>query len=181
MGKTVKLTPEQEAQRRQANMQSVPVQMERDQTELQGAKHKRKFLISDISDTRGSYTSRGSSRLHACVLEEHSRHTHTETCQSAYLNPQPVPPRTMAASRIAPATEPIIILVPLGPVGFKLKLFYSPLRFTLPFLFSSLQLLPSSISFESFCLPRLNVDPCVVFSSLLPLSISPTSVYSLIS
>lgn len=40
-----------------------------------------------------------------------------EACQSSYLNPQPVPPRTIAASRIAPATEPIMILVPLGPVG----------------------------------------------------------------
>lgn len=51
--------------------------------------------------------------------EEHSRHTQTEACQSSYLNPQPVPPRTIAASRIAPATEPIMILVPLGPVGVK--------------------------------------------------------------
>lgn len=42
-----------------------------------------------------------------------------EACQSSYLNPQPVPPRTIAASRIAPATEPIMILVPLGPVGVK--------------------------------------------------------------
>lgn len=56
------------------------------------------------------------------VLEEHSRHTQMETCHSSYLNPQPVPPRTMAASRMAPATEPIMILVPLGPVGLKLKL-----------------------------------------------------------
>lgn len=40
-----------------------------------------------------------------------------EACQSSYLNPQPVPPRTIAARRIAPATEPIMILVPLGPVG----------------------------------------------------------------
>lgn len=46
-------------------------------------------------------------------------HTQTKACQSAYLNPQPVPPRTIAASRIAPATEPIIILVPLGPVEGK--------------------------------------------------------------
>lgn len=36
--------------------------------------------------------------------------------QSSYLNPQPVPPRTIAARRIAPAMEPMIILVPLGPV-----------------------------------------------------------------
>lgn len=42
-----------------------------------------------------------------------------EACQSSYLNPQPVPPRTIAATRIAPATEPIMILVPLGPVGVK--------------------------------------------------------------
>lgn len=34
---------------------------------------------------------------------------------SAYLNPQPVPPRTMAATSTAPAMEPIMILVPLGP------------------------------------------------------------------
>lgn len=33
-----------------------------------------------------------------------------------YLNPQPVPPRTMAATSTAPAMEPIMILVPLGPV-----------------------------------------------------------------
>lgn len=49
---------------------------------------------------------------------------HTETrrhapSQDSYLNPQPVPPRIIAASRIAPATEPIMILVPLGPVGAK--------------------------------------------------------------
>lgn len=42
-----------------------------------------------------------------------------EACQSSYLNPQPVPPRTIAATRMAPATEPIMILVPLGPVGVK--------------------------------------------------------------
>lgn len=35
---------------------------------------------------------------------------------AAYLNPQPVPPRTMAATSTAPAMEPIMILVPLGPV-----------------------------------------------------------------
>lgn len=33
----------------------------------------------------------------------------------SYLNPQPVPPRTMAATRTAPAMEPMMILVPLGP------------------------------------------------------------------
>lgn len=34
----------------------------------------------------------------------------------AYLNPHPVPPRTMAATRMPPAMDPIMILVPLGPV-----------------------------------------------------------------
>lgn len=68
MGKTVKLTPEQEAQRRQANMQSVPVQMEHDQTELQGAKHKQKFLISEITNTRGSLYKQGGAAgcTHVC-------------------------------------------------------------------------------------------------------------------
>ena len=33
----------------------------------------------------------------------------------SYLNPQPVPPRTMAATRTAPAMEPMMMLVPLGP------------------------------------------------------------------
>lgn len=46
-------------------------------------------------------------------------HRGSEACQSSYLNPQPVPPRIIAASRIAPATEPIMILVPLGPAGAK--------------------------------------------------------------
>lgn len=32
-----------------------------------------------------------------------------------FLNPHPVPPRTIAARRIAPAMDPIMILVPLGP------------------------------------------------------------------
>ena len=34
----------------------------------------------------------------------------------AYLKPHPVPPSTMAATRMAPAMEPIIRLVALGPV-----------------------------------------------------------------
>lgn len=33
----------------------------------------------------------------------------------AYLKPHPVPPSTMAATRMAPAMEPIIRLVALGP------------------------------------------------------------------
>lgn len=33
----------------------------------------------------------------------------------SYLNPQPVPPRTMAATRTAPAMDPMMMLVPLGP------------------------------------------------------------------
>ena len=33
----------------------------------------------------------------------------------SYLKPQPVPPRTMAAIRMAPAMEPMIRLVALGP------------------------------------------------------------------
>lgn len=33
-----------------------------------------------------------------------------------FLNPQPVPPRTMAATRTAPAMEPMMMLVPLGPL-----------------------------------------------------------------
>lgn len=40
----------------------------------------------------------------------------TSHAMAAYLNPQPVPPRTMAATSTAPAMEPIMILVPLGPV-----------------------------------------------------------------
>lgn len=35
---------------------------------------------------------------------------------SPYLKPQPVPPSTMAATRMAPAMEPMIRLVALGPV-----------------------------------------------------------------
>lgn len=35
---------------------------------------------------------------------------------AAYLNPHPVPPRTIAATKMAPAMEPIMMLVPLGPV-----------------------------------------------------------------
>lgn len=42
-----------------------------------------------------------------------------KACQSAYLNPHPVPPRTIAARRIAPAMDPIMILVPLGPAQRK--------------------------------------------------------------
>lgn len=34
----------------------------------------------------------------------------------SYLKPQPVPPNTIAAKSIAPAIEPIMIFVPLGPV-----------------------------------------------------------------
>jgi len=34
----------------------------------------------------------------------------------AYLKPQPVPPRTIAATRIAPAMDPMMRLVALGPV-----------------------------------------------------------------
>lgn len=34
----------------------------------------------------------------------------------AYLNPQPVPPRTIAATRMAPAMDPMMRLVALGPV-----------------------------------------------------------------
>lgn len=44
---------------------------------------------------------------------------YTETCHSSYLNPHPVPPRTIAARRIAPAMDPIMILVPLGPAQRK--------------------------------------------------------------
>lgn len=49
-------------------------------------------------------------------------HGYTPCCAGSYLprrmflNPQPVPPRTMAATSTAPAMEPIMILVPLGPV-----------------------------------------------------------------
>lgn len=39
-----------------------------------------------------------------------------KACGVAYLNPQPVPPRTIAATRMAPAMEPIMRLVALGPV-----------------------------------------------------------------
>ena len=34
-----------------------------------------------------------------------------------YLKPQPVPPRTMAPTRMAPAMEPMMMLVPEGPGG----------------------------------------------------------------
>ncbi len=34
----------------------------------------------------------------------------------SYLKPQPVPPNTIAANSIAPAIEPMMIFVPLGPV-----------------------------------------------------------------
>lgn len=44
---------------------------------------------------------------------------YTEACQNSYLNPHPVPPRTIAARRIAPAMDPIMILVPLGPAQRK--------------------------------------------------------------
>lgn len=44
---------------------------------------------------------------------------YTKACQNAYLNPHPVPPRTIAARRIAPAMDPIMILVPLGPAQRK--------------------------------------------------------------
>lgn len=44
---------------------------------------------------------------------------YTKTCQNSYLNPHPVPPRTIAARRIAPAMDPIMILVPLGPAQRK--------------------------------------------------------------
>lgn len=44
---------------------------------------------------------------------------YTKACQNSYLNPHPVPPRTIAARRIAPAMDPIMILVPLGPVQRK--------------------------------------------------------------
>lgn len=44
---------------------------------------------------------------------------YTKACQNSYLNPHPVPPRTIAASRIAPAMDPIMILVPLGPAQRK--------------------------------------------------------------
>lgn len=64
MRKTVKLSPQQEAQQRHEIMQSVPVQIECDQTEIQGAKHcemriLREFLISNITDTRGAKLSQG--------------------------------------------------------------------------------------------------------------------------
>lgn len=36
--------------------------------------------------------------------------------RAAYLKPHPVPPSTMAATRMAPAMAPIIRLVALGPV-----------------------------------------------------------------
>lgn len=39
-----------------------------------------------------------------------------KTCDNAYLKPHPVPPRTIAATRMAPAMDPIIRLVALGPV-----------------------------------------------------------------
>lgn len=39
----------------------------------------------------------------------------------AYLKPHPVPPSTMAATRMAPAMEPIIRLVALGPVKEVMK------------------------------------------------------------
>lgn len=61
MRKTVQLSPQQEAQQRQENMQSVLVQIECDQTELQGAKHcEMRILISTITDTRGAKLSAGS-------------------------------------------------------------------------------------------------------------------------
>lgn len=44
---------------------------------------------------------------------------YTKACQNSYLNPHPVPPRTIAARRIAPAMDPIMILVPLGPAQRK--------------------------------------------------------------
>lgn len=44
---------------------------------------------------------------------------YTNACQNSYLNPHPVPPRTIAARRIAPAMDPIMILVPLGPAQRK--------------------------------------------------------------
>lgn len=69
------------------------------------------------SDSKQSSVQLGAAGMCVRPTEEHSRHTQMEACQSSYLNPQPVPPRTIAASRIAPATEPIMILVPLGPVG----------------------------------------------------------------
>lgn len=45
-----------------------------------------------------------------------ARATEEKTCGIAYLKPHPVPPRTIAATRMAPAMEPIIRLVALGPV-----------------------------------------------------------------
>ncbi len=50
----------------------------------------------------------------------------------AYLKPHPVPPSTMAATRMAPAMEPIIRLVALGPVkgyGEKDMSFYTHLLY----------------------------------------------------
>lgn len=67
-----------------------------------------------------------------CNLQDKHKQT------SPYLKPQPVPPSTMAATRMAPAMEPMIRLVALGPVAeggsmgkyifliwLKLKLFIS--------------------------------------------------------
>lgn len=42
--------------------------------------------------------------------------TEEKTCVVPYLKPHPVPPRTIAATRMAPAMDPIIRLVALGPV-----------------------------------------------------------------
>jgi len=42
-----------------------------------------------------------------------------------YLKPQPVPPSTIAASSIAPAMEPMMMFVPLGPGDRQVKAYLS--------------------------------------------------------
>ncbi len=47
-----------------------------------------------------------------CCLKLERRDMQT----GAYLNPQPVPPRTIAVTRMAPAIDPMMRFVALGPV-----------------------------------------------------------------
>lgn len=61
--------------------------------------------------------SRGGVKVSVFLKVEADRYT--KACQNSYLNPHPVPPRTIAARRIAPAMDPIMILVPLGPAQRK--------------------------------------------------------------
>lgn len=72
--------------------------------------------LSSLRVTNGCLSRRGAKVAEFLTVEADG---YTKACQNSYLNPHPVPPRTIAARRIAPAMDPIMILVPLGPAQRK--------------------------------------------------------------